>query len=65
MTLKNSTEIVPGDIVVFFGRSHRIMRIDPASPETMAIDPSTVGIARAEDGWGITLAGPYTMLEVV
>ena len=48
---KPSTEISPGDVILFLGSAHLITEIEPhTGPHDFAI-----GIARAGDGWGITL----------
>lgn len=48
-----SNEIRPGDIIIF-GGPHLIERIEPYTHSVLG---ETAGIAKAADGWGITLIG--------
>lgn len=66
MTTKRQSDIQPGDIVEFLGGFHRIDRIEPPTAETLAFFPTCIGYAKAENGWGISLASdPWLTLEVV
>lgn len=51
--LRRAEDLRPGDVVVFLGTPHLVSRIEeythPAFPEAF-------GIARASDGWGISLS---------
>lgn len=49
---KPAEDIEPGDIIVIDGRPHLVDRIEPYTHPTIG---ETYGIARAADGWGITL----------
>lgn len=63
---KLQSEIVPGDVILFFGTPHRIARIDPPTPETLSFFPTCCGFARSEDGWGISLDGsPFHFIEIL
>lgn len=63
---KLQSEIVPGDVIMFFGTPHRIDRIDPPTPETLSFFPTCCGFARSADGWGISLDGaPHHFIEVL
>ena len=44
--------IAPGDVLVFLGVPHVVAAIEPYEHPTM---PGAFGIARADDGWGVTL----------
>lgn len=61
MATKRGDEVEAGDLLRFLSSEHRIVRIDPPEPATLAIMPGCVGYAKAADGWGITLdrAGSY------
>jgi hypothetical protein len=64
-TIKKQTkrwghEVRVGDILVVSGYSHRIVEIEPYTHPTIG---KTCGIARASDGWEITLM-PTICLEV-
>lgn len=54
---KFGPEVTVGDVIVFSGTPHRIVAIEPYD----LFD--SCGIARASDGWGITLA-PFVAVEV-
>lgn len=45
-----------GDVVLFLGTPHLIAELEQTSPETRAIDASLTRVARAADGWGMTLS---------
>ena len=49
---KPVAEVAAGDIVVFLGTPHLVAEIEPYTHPTLG---KMVGIARAADGWGITL----------
>ena len=51
---KRPADVTPGDVVLFLGTPRLIERIDPYEGPLTGIE----GIARARDGWGITLAEP-------
>ena len=52
MTRKRGNEIQVGDIITFGSASHRIVEIEPYTHSTIG---DTCGIAKAADGWAITL----------
>ena len=58
---KRGNEVQVGDIILFAGRPHRVAKIEPYTHPTLG---ETCGIARASDGWGITLF-PSSQVEVV
>ena len=61
-TKKSGEEIVVGDIIIVLGYAHRIVEIEPYAHPTLE---GAIGIARASDGWGISLwAGSGKTLEV-
>lgn len=51
---KPDDQIGPGDVVMFLGNPHLIAQIEPYTHPTLG---EMTGIARAADGWGITLDG--------
>ena len=51
-TNKRGTEIQKGDIIVFMGQSHHIVEMEPYTHPTIG---ELWHIARASDGWAITL----------
>lgn len=55
-----SNEVRPGDIIIF-GGPHLIELIEPYTHPVLG---ETAGIAKAADGWGITLIGTVR-LDVV
>ena len=57
---KRSEDIVPGDIIDFCGTPHLIVEVEPYTHSTLG---EMVGIAKAADGWGITLC-PNTLIAV-
>jgi hypothetical protein len=57
---KRPADIAAGDVVVFMGTPHLIAEVEPYTHPTIG---ETQGIARAADGWGITLLEP-TCVEV-
>lgn len=56
-------EVEVGDIIMFFGTPHRVATIEPYV-HPIVTDGETWRIARAADGWGITLSGrtPFEMV---
>lgn len=58
---KRNDQIQPGDVLIFMGRPHVIAEIEPYTHPTLG---PMVGIARAADGWGITLDLPYNRQDV-
>lgn len=56
---KRSSDITEGDVLVFFGTPHRVAVVEPYAGPLGGI----TGIARASDGWGISLS-KTTCLEV-
>lgn len=52
---KRPGDIAAGDVIMFSGTPHLIAEIEPYTHPTLG---PMVGIARAGDGWGITLAEP-------
>lgn len=54
---KRSGDLAAGDVVLFLGTPHLIDRIEPRA------DDLVTGVARAADGWGISLS-PTTCVEV-
>lgn len=59
---KYGKEIEVGDVLVFLGTPHRVATIEDYCHESITAG-ETWRIARASDGWGITLA-PIVPLEV-
>lgn len=49
---KRAEDIAPGDVVLFLGTPHVVADVEPYTHPTVG---PMVGIARAADGWGITL----------
>lgn len=61
-TIRND-QVVPGMIIDFLGTPHLIAEIEPYIHPTMG---EMVGIARAADGWGITLSpGESTTISTI
>lgn len=56
---KQGEDIAPGDVVLFFGTPHVVRSIDPYTGPFDFI----CGVARAADGWGISLS-PGHCVEV-
>lgn len=61
-TVKLGKDIEVGDVLMFFGTPHRVATLEPYS-HPVVTDGEMWRIARAADGWGITLA-PTTRVEV-
>lgn len=60
--IKLGKDIVVGDIIMFFGTPHRVATlVDYVHP--VVTEGETWRIARADDGWGISLA-PLTRVPV-
>lgn len=57
---KPAEEIRPGDLIIHEGRPHVVQTIEPYTHPTLG---RMVGIARCEQGWGMTLT-PGARIEV-
>jgi hypothetical protein len=57
---KPGDQIAAGDIIMFFGQPHLIAEVEPY---TGPLDFIT-GVARAGDGWGISLSASPCCVEV-
>lgn len=52
MARKRGSEVVPGDIIEFFGEPHRVESVEPYTHPTLG---AFAGIAKCADGWSMTL----------
>lgn len=51
------TRVMVGDVLVFHGRPHAVDALEPYTPPAAWGISSETRIARAADGWGITVFG--------
>lgn len=58
---KRNADIKPGDVIMFLGNPHLITEVVPYTHPTLG---EMVGIAKAADGWSITLDLPSNTQEV-
>lgn len=58
---KQGNDVKPGDVILFLGTPHLIETIEPYTHPTV---PECFAVARASDGWGITLTTGPVRYEV-